>query len=61
MVEAQALISQELIKFTKDIGNHFYNNSRSKDDYCIYIDTDSVFYSALPLVKKRFPNIDYDE
>ena len=25
-----------------------------------YIDTDSVFYSALPLVKKRFPTMDYD-
>jgi len=59
--EATTLTGQELIKFTKDIGNHFYNNELgTKDDYCIYIDTDSVFYSALPLVKKRFPNIDYD-
>ena len=61
MRRTTTLTGQELIKFTKDIGNHFYNNELgTKDDYCIYIDTDSVFYSALPLVKKRFPNIDYD-
>ena len=59
--EATTLTGQELIKFTKKIGNFFYNNELgTDDDYCIYIDTDSVFYSALPLVKKRFPNIDYD-
>ena len=30
-------------------------------DYCIYIDTDSVFYSAVPLVKKRFPNTELSD
>ena len=59
--EATTLTGQELIKFTKKIGNHFYNKELSTDeDYCIYIDTDSVFYSALPLIKKRFPTMDYD-
>ena len=59
--EATTLTGQELIKFTKKIGNFFYNKELGDDkDYCIYIDTDSVFYSALPLVKKRFPNMDYD-
>ena len=59
--EATTLTGQELIKFTKKIGNHFYNKELGDNkDYCIYIDTDSVFYSALPLVKKRFPNMDYD-
>ena len=59
--EATTLTGQELIKFTKKIGNHFYNKELGDDkDYCIYIDTDSVFYSALPLVKKRFPTMDYD-
>ncbi len=56
--EATTLTGQELIKFTKKIGNHFYNKELGDDkDYCIYIDTDSVFYSALPLVKERFPNM----
>ena len=48
---------QSLIKFTKKIANNFYNKELGDDkDYCIYIDTDSVFYSALPLINKRFPN-----
>ena len=58
---ATTLTGQELIKFTKKIGNHFYNKELGDDkDHCIYIDTDSVFYSALPLIKKRFPTMDYD-
>ena len=37
---------QSLIKFTRKLGNHFYNKELGTDkDYCIYIDTDSVFYS----------------
>ena len=60
--EATTLTGQELIKFTKKIGNHFYNKELGDSkDYCIYIDTDSVFYSALPLVKKRFPNKEFTE
>jgi len=60
--EATTLTGQELIKFTKRIGNYFYNNELGDSkDYCIYIDTDSVFYSALPLVKKRFPNKEFTE
>ena len=47
---------QSLIKFTKKIANNFYNKELGDDkDYCIYIDTDSVFYSAIPLIEKRFP------
>jgi len=60
--EATTLTGQELIKFTKKIGNHFYNNELGTNkDYCIYIDTDSVFYSAVPLVKKRFPNTELSD
>ena len=59
--EATTLTGQELIKFTKKIGNHFYNKELGDDkDYCIYIDTDSVFYSALPLIKNRFPTMDFE-
>jgi len=53
--EATTLTGQELIKFTEKITNHYYNAELGdKEDYCIYTDTDSVFYPALPLVKKRF-------
>jgi DNA polymerase elongation subunit (family B) len=57
--EATTVTGQELIKFTEKIANSFYNNKLGdKEDYCIYTDTDSVFYSALPLVKKRYPEAD---
>ena len=57
--EAVTYTGQSLIKFTKKIANSFYNKELGDDkNYCIYIDTDSVFYSALPLVKKRFPDLD---
>ena len=56
--EAVTYTGQSLIKFTKKIANNFYNRELGDDkDHCIYIDTDSVFYSATPLVQKRFPNI----
>ena len=57
--EAVTTTGQSLIKFTKKITNSFYNKElNDTKDYCIYIDTDSVFYSATPLVKKRFPELD---
>ena len=56
--EAVTKTGQSLIKFTKKISNSFYNKELGDTkDHCIYIDTDSVFYSATPLVKKRFPNL----
>ena len=55
--EATTLTGQSLIKFTRTIVNNFYNKQlEDEKDYCIYIDTDSVFHSAIPIVKKRFPN-----
>jgi len=57
--EAVTSTGQSLIKFTRKIGNVFYNRELDDTkDHCIYIDTDSVFYSALPLVKNRFPDLD---
>ena len=56
--EAVTYTGQSLIKFTKKIANSYYNKElNDTKDYCIYIDTDSVFYSATPLVKKRFPKM----
>ena len=57
--EAVTKTGQSLIKFTKKIANNFYNKELGdQKDYCIYIDTDSVFYSATPIVQKRHPNFD---
>ena len=60
--EATTLTGQNLIKFTERIANSYYNNKLGdKEDYCIYTDTDSVFYSAIPLVQKDFPNADLND
>ena len=56
--EATTHTGQALILFSKKITNHFYNRELGTDeDYVIYIDTDSIFASAVPLVQKRFPNL----
>ena len=60
--EATTTTGQSLIKFSKKITNHFYNKElEDSEDYVIYIDTDSIFASAVPLVKKRFPNQELTE
>ena len=60
--EATTTTGQDLIKFTERIANSYYNNKLGdKEDYCIYTDTDSVFYSAIPLVQKDFPNADLND
>jgi DNA polymerase elongation subunit (family B) len=60
--EATTLTGQQLIKFSKKITNHFYNKELgTNEDYVIYIDTDSIFASAVPLIEKRFPNQELSE
>jgi DNA polymerase elongation subunit (family B) len=56
--EAVTLTGQTVIKSTADMANIKYNKELgTKDvDSNIYIDTDSVFFSAVPLMEKRFPN-----
>jgi DNA polymerase elongation subunit (family B) len=50
---------QQLIKFTADIGNQYYKKELGVEkDYCIYTDTDSTFFSSLPIIKKRYPQFD---
>jgi DNA polymerase elongation subunit (family B) len=44
------------------MGNYYYNKELDdKKDYCIYTDTDSVFYPAIPLVKSRYPDADTED
>jgi DNA polymerase elongation subunit (family B) len=61
--EAVTLTGQTVIKKTADVINKKYNKELLTDniDYNIYIDTDSCFFSALPLVKHRFPSIDISD
>ena len=49
---------QTVIKSTADMANIKYNKELGNPDLDsnIYIDTDSVFFSAVPLMDKRFPN-----
>ena len=49
---------QTVIKSTADMANIKYNKELETPDADsnIYIDTDSVFFSAAPLMDKRIPN-----
>ena len=56
--EAVTLTGQTVIKSTAEMANIKYNKELgTKDvDSNIYIDTDSVFFSAVPLMNKRYSN-----
>ena len=54
--EAVTTTGQTVIKSTADMGNIKYNKELNDPelDSNIYIDTDSVFFSAVPLMDKRY-------
>jgi DNA polymerase elongation subunit (family B) len=56
--EAVTTTGQTVIKSTADMANIKYNKELGTPDLDsnIYIDTDSVFFSAVPLMNKRYPN-----
>ena len=57
--EAVTTTGVSVIKFSRKIANHYYNKILGDtEDHCIYIDTDSVFFSALPIVEKTMPHVD---
>ena len=58
--EAVTLTGQTIIKTSAKMGNQYYNKVLgTKDvDYCIYTDTDSTFFSALPIIKHTMPEVD---
>lgn len=48
---------QEVIKKSADFVNALYNHQLSDtEDYCVYIDTDSLYFSAMPLFKNSSKN-----
>jgi DNA polymerase elongation subunit (family B) len=60
--EAVTTTGVSIIKFTSKMGNQYYNKILQEEkDHCIYIDTDSVFYSALPIVEKTMPEVDVND
>jgi DNA polymerase elongation subunit (family B) len=56
--EAVTLTGQTVIKSTAEMANIKYNKElgTTGNDYNIYIDTDSVFFSAVPLLDHRHKN-----
>lgn len=59
--ECITLTGQQLIKYTVDMGDYYYNNvcRTTGKEYCIYVDTDSCFFSSLPIIKHRHPELDF--
>ena len=57
--EAITTTGSSIIKFTSKYTNYYYSKITKKDiDYCVYTDTDSVFYSALPVIEAENPGYD---
>jgi hypothetical protein len=55
--EAVTLTGQTVIKKTAEMANiKYWKELNTKDDYNVYIDTDSIYMMAEPLVKHRYPD-----
>jgi DNA polymerase elongation subunit (family B) len=55
--EAVTITGQTVIKKTAEMANiKYWKELGTKDDYNVYIDTDSIYMMAEPLVKHRFPD-----
>lgn len=55
--ESTTLTGQTLVQWSAMVGNTFYQKQMKSDtyiDYCIYQDTDSCFFEALPLINHRY-------
>ncbi len=63
--EAVTLSGVSIIKTANMAINQYYKNvlgdEAKGNDYVIYVDTDSCFASALPIIKKTMPDIDMDD
>lgn len=61
--EAVTLTGQTVIKKTAEMANRkYWKELGTTDDYNVYIDTDSIYMMAEPLVKHRYPNYkEFDE
>ena len=63
--EAVTLSGVSIIKTANMAINQYYKNVLGEEakgnDYVIYVDTDSCFASALPIIKKTMPDIDMED
>ena len=60
--EAVTLTGQDIIKTTNKAINLYYKNILKEDgDYVVYVDTDSAFASAVPIIKKTMPEVDLND
>ena len=61
--EAVTLSGVSIIKTAGKSINQYYKSilGQSDTDYVIYVDTDSVFVSALPIIQKTMPDIDFND
>jgi len=60
--ESVTLTGQTLVKFSSDIGNYYYRKCGVSDrDNCIYQDTDSCFFEALPIIHHRYGSSGHSE
>ena len=61
---AVTLTGQDIIKTANKAINQYYKktlNDSDNKDYVIYVDTDSCFASALPIIKHKMPDIDLND
>lgn len=57
--EAVTLTGQSVIKWSMRVADQYYSKVLgSPKELCIYLDTDSLFYSALPIIEHTYGNID---
>tara|TARA_Y100001937_G_scaffold27308_1_gene39183 strand:- start:3156 stop:5681 length:2526 start_codon:yes stop_codon:yes gene_type:complete len=58
--EATTLTGQHFIKFSQQMSNLYYNKKlgTNDEDYCIYIDTDSLFYPSIPMIENKYKDFD---
>ena len=61
--EAVTKTGVSIIKTTAKAINQYYQTAlgESSGDWVIYTDTDSCFVDAIPIIKKRFPQIDFKD
>jgi DNA polymerase elongation subunit (family B) len=61
---AVTLTGQDIIKTAEKSMNQYFKktlNESDNKDYVIYVDTDSCFASALPIIKKTMPDVDLND
>lgn len=57
--EAVTLTGQSVIRWSMKVADSYYSKILGEyKELCLYLDTDSLFYSAVPIIEKRYGIID---